>query len=148
MFVQELTKEAYNYTMQSKRKTLQPRDLGMFMSLQCCIPSLYCCTFIIVWLLSFESWNGECGSFLRNKLMHHERGYCIFEISSLFIHNKYPLMSMDPHVDASRPHTELNAECDYYQAVIIIDCWWHMPHAMFSLGVISNSWRMWLVYRA
>jgi len=28
MFVQELTKEAYTYTMQSKRKTLQPRDLG------------------------------------------------------------------------------------------------------------------------
>jgi len=29
MFVQELTKEAYTYTMQSKRKTLQPRDLGI-----------------------------------------------------------------------------------------------------------------------
>ena len=37
MFVHELTKEAYNYTMQSKRKTLQPRDLGKCMSLKCFI---------------------------------------------------------------------------------------------------------------
>jgi hypothetical protein len=28
MFIQELAKEAYNFTMQGKRKTLQHRDLG------------------------------------------------------------------------------------------------------------------------
>jgi len=36
MFVQELTKEAYTYTMQGKRKTLQPRDLGGYTVVQGC----------------------------------------------------------------------------------------------------------------
>jgi len=42
MFVQELTREAYTYTMQGKRKTLQPRDLGThFLLLLHCRVVLY-----------------------------------------------------------------------------------------------------------
>ena len=48
MFVQDLTKEAYNYTMRSKRKTLQPRDIGMF------VFAMYS-----VLVLALESQHGE-----------------------------------------------------------------------------------------
>ena len=70
--MQELTKEAYNYTMQSKRKTLQHRDLGMCMLLQCCILGLCCC--IVVYLLASESQHEEYDvSSLRSNLMDQER---------------------------------------------------------------------------
>ena len=71
MFVQELTKEAYAFTVQSKRKTLQPRDLGTrIISLSDDVHAVVLCRiFCILFVLMCSIHTGVTNVFFFKKLV-------------------------------------------------------------------------------